>query len=73
MHVITPSDLKKDALERYSEMLLKPRSLKHEKFLKNEIKLLNGNNNNNSLFRLHNILRDSCSTGFNCEKRIERR
>jgi hypothetical protein len=73
MHVITPSDLKKFQIEHYSKLLEKPTSEPHEKFLKQQLKLLNENNNNNSLFRLHNIVRDSCNTGFNCEKRIERR
>jgi hypothetical protein len=41
MHVITPSDLKKFQIEHYSEMLEKPTSSEHEKFLKNQIKLLN--------------------------------
>lgn len=34
MHVITPQDLKKFQIEHYSELLLKPRNEKHEKFLK---------------------------------------
>lgn len=40
LHVITPSDLKQDAIERYTEMLNSPRSFKHKIFLKHEIKRL---------------------------------
>lgn len=40
LHSVTPSDLKKFQIERYSEMLLNPRSENHRKYLKNELKRL---------------------------------
>jgi hypothetical protein len=40
MHVITPYDLKKFQIEHYSEMLEKPTSETHKKFLKQQIKQL---------------------------------
>jgi len=49
MHVITPTDLKQDAIERYTEMLLKPRSKKHEKFLKHEIKRLQNDSSTDNI------------------------
>jgi hypothetical protein len=56
MHVITPSDLKKFQVEHYSKLLEKPTSEPQEKFLKNEIKLLNGNTNENTIYRPVNNL-----------------
>jgi len=51
MHVITPSDLKKFQIEHYTNLLEKPTSETQEKFLKNELKLLNGNNIENNIRR----------------------
>ena len=46
LHSVTPADLKKFQIERYSEMLLKPRSENHRKFLKNELKRLQNDMDN---------------------------
>ena len=61
LHVITPFDLKQDAIERYSEMLKNPRSFKHKIFLRNELHRINniGHDNNDnhgsdSNYRLNN-------------------
>lgn len=48
MHVITPSDLKKFQIEKYSEMIKNQLSVNHEKFLLNELKQLNENNTDNT-------------------------
>lgn len=66
MHVITPSDLKKDAIERYSEMLLKPRSDNHERFLKQQLKQLQNENTDYSL-------NYSASCGFNNSQMVQKR
>jgi hypothetical protein len=58
LHSVTPSDLKKFQIERYSEMLLKPRSDNHKKFLKNELK------------RLQNDMDKNRNMDFDCGYRI---
>lgn len=62
LHSVTPKDLKEFQLQKYTELLKNPRSEKHERFLKQQIKLLSGNitdNNNriacNNLFSLRHI------------------
>jgi type III secretory pathway component EscR len=69
MHVITPTDIKESAIKSYSEMLLKPLSKKHEKFLKNSIKQLQNDNSTD------NILSDKyCGNHFSSTlpQRLER-
>lgn len=63
MHVITMDDLKEFQLLSYTELLKNPRSEKHKRFLKQQIKQLNGNgteNNNcvagNNLYRERGLL-----------------
>jgi hypothetical protein len=46
IHVITPQDLKEFQLEHYSEMIEKPRSANHEKYLKHELKRLQNDMDN---------------------------
>ena len=68
MHVITPYDLKQDAIERYSEMLLKPQFEGQEKFLKNEIKRLQNERLFNTLFDNRGNSSDSNDCGYNLIK-----
>ena len=58
LHIITPTDLKKFQIESYTEMLLKPRSKKHEKFLKHEIKRLQND------IPVNRILSNKCSGNY---------
>jgi hypothetical protein len=56
LHVITPSDLKKFQIEHYSEMLEKPTSETHKKFLKQQLKQLH----NERIFNTDDHSCDSC-------------
>jgi hypothetical protein len=58
LHSVTTSDLKKFQIERYSEMLLNPRSENHRKYLKNELK------------RLQNDMDKNRNMDFDCGYRI---
>jgi hypothetical protein len=62
MHQITPEDLKKDAIERYSEMLLKPRFEGQEKFLITQLKQLQNerifNTWTDTFYRVRPLFRD---------------
>jgi hypothetical protein len=76
MHVITPTDIKEAAIKNYSEMLLNPRSIGHEKYLKNSIKQLqNDNSNSENTVSLNTLLylgNDVSEVHKGFEKRMER-
>lgn len=50
LHSVTPKDLKEFQLQKYTELLKNPRSEKHERFLKQQIRLLNGNSIHSSTY-----------------------
>lgn len=76
LHSVTPKDLKEFQLQNYTELLKNPRSEKHERFLKQQIRLLNGKDKNiNSdrivfRYRGNNILRERTTQ---VQEGIERR